>query len=122
MTKGEIEHIIRRFPFIKKAINKDLPRAVFYVGNRKQIINITPEVRGVYNIIDIICKNEQNDCIKNMISLILNGKTDINILQNVPYSKNTYYQKKEAFIQKVYNCCIAWNLVSFDEILMEEIA
>ena len=67
MTKGEIEHIIRRFPFIKKAINKELPRAVFYVGKWKQIINITPDVRSVYNIIDIIYKKEQNNCIKDII-------------------------------------------------------
>ena len=122
MTREEVEKIIRRFKFIKTAIKNKLSQAVFYIGKRKQSVEITAEVETVYEIIELVYKNENDTWIKYMIKLIKGGKTDVFIMQETHCSRSAYYAKKEAFIQKVYNCCIARNLVSFEEILMEKIA
>ncbi len=43
-------------------------------------------------------------------------------MQRTPFSKNAYYARKTAFIEKVYECCICYNLVSLKKILKEKIA
>ncbi len=122
MTRKEVVNFIKRFPFIIKAVKKNLPSAVFVIGNRKKVIEITPEVRELCKIVEMICEEERDANIKLMIQLILNGESNIYIMQRVHYCKNAFYERKSAFIDKVFNCCILRGLVSLDEILGRDIA
>lgn len=122
MTKNEVENVIKRYPQITHAIKQDLRCAVFYVGNRKNVVEITDNVKTVCEIISTVYEKQQNDFIRQMIKNILVGVNDVRIIQDMPFERNTYYNKKQAFLEKIYDCCIARDLVSFEDVLNEEIA
>lgn len=122
MTKEEIELTVKRYPFIIRAVKKDLKQAVFYVGNRKQKIEITENIKIICYIAELVEAEEPDEWIKFMIKGILAGESDVWIMQRTPFSKNAYYARKTALIEKVYECCICYNLVSLKEILKEKIA
>lgn len=122
MTKNKIENVIKRFPIVDFSIKNNLASKSYYIGNRKYVLELTGEIKIVYQIIKIIYEEESNMLIKRMMKEILSGKSDIYIMSILPFSRNAYYARKQAFIEKVYNCCIALGLVSLDEILKEEIA
>ena len=44
MTKDEIEHILKRMPQVERAIRKHQTVACFYVGNRREVIEITDNI------------------------------------------------------------------------------
>ena len=122
MTKNEVENLIKRYCYVSEAIEKGLSTAKFYIGNRKKVVNITEEVIKVCELIVLIYESETDEDIKNMIKYILEGRSDVNIIGVLPFEKYSYYSRKDAFFQKVYDCCISKNLVSFEEILKERIA
>lgn len=122
MTKKEVKKLIKRYPQIIHAVKQDLRQAVFYISNRKQVVEITEEVKSVCKIIDIVYTGEKNSLIKQMIKDIIIGQSDIFTMNEIYYEKNAYYTRKQAFVQKVYACCISWGLVSFEEIINEETA
>ena len=101
MTKEEMEIIIKRYYYISRAMKENAERAVFYIGKRKHVIPVTDEIKIIFDIVDKIYKAEQEAPIRLMIH----------------YSKNSYYEHKDAFIEKVYQCCIYHKLVSLEEIL-----
>lgn len=49
MTKKAMEYLVKRYQYIARAVKKDLSEAVFYVGNRKNRIPITEEVKNSFN-------------------------------------------------------------------------
>ena len=114
--------MIKRYCYVSEAIEKGLSTAKFYIGNSKKVVNITEEVIKVCELIVLIYESETDEDIKNMIKYILEGRSDVNIIGVLPFEKNSYYSRKDAFFQKVYDCCISKNLVSFEEILKERIA
>lgn len=120
MTKDEVVLIVKRFPYIDKAIESERSCAKFYIGNRKQVINITDKVKKVKELVMLLYETQQDKWLKLMIKGLLTEKLDIQIMQEIHISKSAYYPKKEAFIQKVYECCIAKGLVTFEEILKEK--
>ncbi|MDE7296665.1 MAG: hypothetical protein K2N84_05305 [Clostridia bacterium] len=122
MTKVTVENIIKRYPYVTDAIKRGLSRTSFYIGNRKFVIDITEETKAVCELVKIIVAVEKSSLIKQMINEIIAGQSDVFIMMDLPYSKNVYYDKKKAIIEKVYKCCISRGLVSFEEILNEEIA
>ena len=122
MTKITIETIIKRYQYVIDAIKQGLSRTSFYVGNRKFVLDITEETKTVCDLVKIVVAAEKSNTIKQMINQIIAGQTDVFIMSVVPYSRNAYYDKKKAIIEKVYNCCISRGLVSFEEILNEGIA
>lgn len=122
MKKDEVGNVIKRYNYIIDAVKNDLPRAVFYTGNRKQVVMITPEMKSVCEIIEIVYENETDEWIKAMIKEILSGKSDSEIMMDLYCSKNFYYSRKKTFLQKVYDLCIYRNLVTYEEILKEKIA
>lgn len=122
VTKQEIKYIVRRYSFIENAIKDNVDVIKFYVGKRREIIVLDERIKTVKQIIDDVYESEKQEWLKRMMAKIRKGKTDINIIMEFPYEKNAYYMKKKAFFDKVYACCIAKNLVSYQEILREEIA
>lgn len=122
MTKEEVENVIKRYYLIKDALKNNLPQAEFYTGNRKHVLEITAEVKNVCTILELVYEIEEDKWIRIMIKGIMDGEKDITIMQDVPFSKNAYYARKEAFIQKIYYLCIFMDMVSYEEILNGEIA
>lgn len=122
MTKQGVEEIVRRYPYIMRAIKTERKTASFYVGNRKHEIEITEEVRTVCNIIDDIYFNTENVWVRHMIDGLKAGKNDVRLISELPWERNAYYERKRKFIEKIYNCCISLQLVDYIQILKEEIA
>lgn len=122
VTKREIKYIVRRYSFIENAIKEGLSVIKFYVGKRKEVIVIDERIKTVKQIIDDVYESEKQDWLQKMMGKIRKGKKDVNIIIDFPYEKNAYYMKKKAFLNKVYACCIAKDLVSYQEILRENIA
>ncbi len=122
MTKEEVEHIIKRYPFIRQAIESGLPEITYYIGKRKYYDRITEEVKGVCSIILAVLDAEQDQSVRFMITGILKGKTDTNIMKDLPLSRTTYYFCKIKFIDKVEKACASKGIITFEEILKERIA
>ena len=59
----------------------------------------------IFDIVDKIYKAEQEAPIRLMIQLMKAGEKDVYIMREIHYSKNSYYEHKDAFIEKVYQCC-----------------
>lgn len=122
MTKEKVSYVVKRYSFLYKPIKCGLSVAVFYIGNRKQSIEITDDVKIICEIVEIVYEKEKDDVVKQMIKGLISGQSDIRIMRNMPYSRNAYYSRKGLFFEKIYDCCIARGLVTFEEILVEEIA
>lgn len=122
MTKAEVDKIIKYYMHVKEAIELCLSLATFEIGKRKKVIAITEQVKKVCEIIDMVYKSEEDEKLKSMIKHILDGVKDLYIMQNVVhYEKNAYYTRKSAFRGKVYSCCAACGLATFEEVLKEKI-
>lgn len=122
MTIETVENVIKRYQYISKAIKKDLDYTEFYIGNRKQTVFITDEIKTVCTVIQDVFMTEKNIVIKQMIKELLSGQLDIYIMGKMPYCKNSYYTRKQAIMEKIYRGCIHKGLVSYKEIMEEEIA
>lgn len=122
MTKDEVFRVIKRYSFLYKPIKNGEDVAIFYVGKRKQIIKLTDEVKSVFEIINLVYERESDDTVKRIIKWLLAGQSDVWIMQRINFSKNAYYARKWQFLEKIYACCVARGLVSFEEALIEEIA
>ena len=105
MTKRGVQKIVKRYPYVARAVAEGKDSAIFYVGKRRQKIEITQETKEVCKIIEEIKK----------------GRCDVAIIHDVHWEKNAYYDKKRKFIEKVYKCCIKLQLVDYEEIINEEI-
>ena len=122
VTKKQIKYIVRRYSIIENAIKDNVDEIKFYIGKRKEVIRVDEQVKAVKQIIDDVYEVEKQEWLKRMMGKIRKGKTDVNIIMDIPYEKNAYYIKKKAFFDKVYACCVAKSLVSYEEILNEAIA
>jgi len=122
MTKEEVENVIKRYSYIAPCIKKADDRVVFYTGKRRHVVEINDEIKIICEIIEIVYAREKEDWVRIMIKGILRGDSDVKIMNGVPGSRNFYYAKKTAFFEKIYECCIVRGLVTYEEILGEEIA
>ncbi len=122
MTKDEIEFIIKRYQYFKKALKEGKEEDSFYIGNRRQTILITKEVKTVCEIIEDLRRSIKEDWQQKMVNGILAGKSDTYLIQILPCERNMYYKWKEKFIQSVYRCCAAKQMVGYEELIKEGIA
>ena len=122
MTKSEVDEIVKRYPFVIEAVEAGEKTAVFYIGNRKQVFEITEAVKAVYMILDEISKNETDKDVQCMIDGIKKGRSDVAIMQDVHWQKNAYYERKERLINKIFECCISKGFVRYEEIMKRSIA
>lgn len=121
MTKEEVQVIMKRYPYVERAVAEGEDSVVFYVGKRRQYIEINHETKEVCRIVEDIYVREKDRDVLCMIDGIKKGRCDIAIIQDVNWEKNAYYDKKKKFIEKIYKCCIGLQLVDYDEILNEAI-
>lgn len=116
MTKRQIRTLIKRYPYISKGINADKEKIEYYVGKRKQSIDIDVKTKAVYEIVNGIYNEERDEYKKQMLKGIMTGKSDISISVRLPYSKTTYNRIKNEIITKVFEICILNGLVERNEI------
>ena len=122
MTKADVEEIVKRSPFVIEAAKAGEKTAVFYIGNRKQVYEITEGVKAVYAILEEIEENETDKDVLCMIDGIKKGRSDVAIMQNVYWQKNAYYERKDRLIDEIFECCIYRRLVEYEEIMGRNIA
>lgn len=121
MTRGEMEYVLKRMVQINRAIRRKETTAKFYVGNRKETIEITDEVYIIREVLKDI-KDRQNGLIRYIIeSKIEKGDTDEKLIIRLPMSKNAYYHIKKQIEERVYQGCIKKGIVEYIDLLKEEI-
>lgn len=122
MTKADVEEIVKRYPFVIEAAKAGEKTAAFYIGNRKQIFEITEGVKAVYAILEEIEESERDRDVLCMIDGVKKGRSDVAIMQNVYWQKNAYYERKDRLIDKIFECCISKGFVRYEEIMNRSIA
>lgn len=121
MTKAELIYILQRYHFIAKELNGNKNPIVFYVGNRKEVIDIDEQVKTVFSVIDDIMSNESPLIVKLMTYWLKYGYTDEAIIIRMPLSRSSYYRLKRTIENKIYQCCILRGLVTYEELLNDKI-
>ena len=91
------------------------------INKRIEKIVIDDEVKLILEIIHEIIRREKVYWLKNFYIKLLKGKKDIYILMDCPVERGKYYETKRKFYNKIYQCCICKGLVSYEEILEEDI-
>ncbi len=122
MTKDNVEKVVKRYRYVHKAIEQNLETITFYIGKRKQKLHITNEVKIIYEIINDVYSHIGIKWLSKMIKGILKGKSDTYLITQFPYERSTYYKIKQKFIEKIYRCCIAKQMVAYEELIKEEMA
>ena len=97
MTKADVEEIVKRYPFVIEAVKEGKKTAVFYIGNRKQVFEITEGVKTVA-ILEEIEENETDKDVLCMIDGIKKGRSDVAIIDDVNWQRNAYYERKDWLI------------------------
>lgn len=98
MTRADVEEIVKRYPFVIEAVKEGKKTAVFYIGNRKQVFEITEGVKTVYAILEEIEENETDKDLLCMIDGIKKGRSDVAIIDDVNWQRNAYYERKDRLI------------------------
>ena len=122
MTKERVEELVKRYPFVIRAIREGKRTAEFHISKRKFQIILTQEDRVVCEIFEDIRKREKDPDVLCMINGLRKGRTDTAIMQEVHWRKNAYYDRKSRLIDKIYECCICRGYVDYEEIISREIA
>lgn len=79
------------------------------------------EVKIILEVVDDVCNSVQPTWMRAIMQKITEGKKDVYIMMHSPVGREKYYQSKERLINMIYNCCISRGLVSYQEILREDI-
>ena len=122
MTKERVEEIVKRYPFVIKAIREGKEAAEFQISKRNFQIKITEEDKAICEIFEEIRRRERDSDVLRMIKGLRKGRTDTAIMQDVHWRKNAYYDRKSKLIDKMYECCICRGYVDYEEIMNREIA
>lgn len=117
MTREEIYEILKRYPYIYDAVKRNKASAQFYIGKRKYEIKISNEIKVLFEIVEDIESSASGTYEKVLIDGLKKGKKDISVMRNIPYSRSSYYSKKQGLIEKIYECSISKGLVDYDDIL-----
>ena len=122
MTKERVEVLVKRYPFVIKAIKEGKEAAEFQISKWNFKIKITDEDKAICEIFEEICRREKDQDVLRMINGLRKGRTDTAIMQDVHWRKNAYYDRKSKLIDKIYECCICRGYVDYEEIMGREIA
>ena len=113
---------MKRLPYILKLLEEDKTEAVFYINHRKEKIEIDKDVEVIVHILnEIIEREEPNEWLSEVLQKFKDGDKDVFIIMDSPVSRAKYYILKERLINKIYDCCIYKGLVTYEDILSEEI-
>lgn len=91
------------------------------IGKRNEYVVIDNDTRLVSEIIDQLIECEKEKWLKNFFLKLKRGCSDISIISDIPVERTKYYNMKEKFINKIYQCCIFKGIVSYEDIINERI-
>ena len=121
MTYTEIEYVLKRMPYIEKAIKNKQSSICFYVGHRREEIVLNEQICTISLILKDICEKE-NDLVKYIINqAIKGGKSDCWLIIRLPMSKNYYYRIKQELYQRIFLCCVEKKIMNYGEIMSKRI-
>ena len=101
MTKERVEEIVKRYPFVIKAIKEGKKAAEFQISKRNFQIGIVEEDIVVCEIFEEIRRRERDPDVLRMINGLRKVRTDTAIMQDVHWRKNAYYDRKSKLIDKI---------------------
>lgn len=118
MKLTEIDYILDRFYFILNR-KDDETAATFYIGNRKERINVDDDVRTLKEIIEDVILSESGEDKKMLVMWIMQGQNDVYILSHMLMSRSAYYRAKMVKRYKIYCLCACKGLLKYTDILEE---
>ena len=83
MTKERVEEIVKRYPFVIRAIREGKEAAEFQISKRNFQIKITEEDKAVCEIFEDIRRRERDPDVLRMINGLRKGRTDTALMQDV---------------------------------------
>lgn len=72
---------------------------------------MTEEVKTICRTVEKVYGAEKNCWVKFIIKGMMNGETDKWMIGQMPVSRSKFYEFKEEYMEKVYDCCISLGLV-----------
>lgn len=121
MTKEKLDWIFKRLAYILDMLRQNKFECFYYISNRREKIVIDDNVIEVLKKIEEIVAAEKTMWIKNTITMIIESKSDVYIIHNSPIGRTKYYLFKKAFKEKIFQCCIAKKMVSYDNIISSKL-
>ena len=122
MTKKRVSYILKRFPYIVKAVRDGKESVEINKSGRKECIFLDGETKILMELFLLVYEHEEDATIKKIMELrVIKGMSDLSIVTQQPIERSSYYRYKNSIIDKVYHCCIYKNIISLEEILSEKI-
>ena len=102
-------------------MDEGLSEAKFYIGKKTEHIVIDKEIKEIVEIINDMLKKHSGDWAIDILRRVRAGEKDITIMIDSPVSANKYYDTKKEIVHRIYACCVAKGLISYEEIINEAI-
>ena len=119
--KNKIKWILKRVTYIDEMIKEGAKKRKYYINKRYEIIEIGEIELKVIEIINDVVRSEKEIWIKKIFREKKKGEKDIKLIIESPVSGKKYYEIKRKIVDKIYHCCIAKGLVTYEETLKERI-
>ena len=108
MTKKRVSYILKRFPYIVKAVRDGKESVEINKSGRKECIFLDGETKILMELFLLVYEHEEDATIKKIMELrVIKGMSDLSIVTQQPIERSSYYRYKNSIIDKVYHCCIA---------------
>ena len=109
-------------PYIYQLIQEGRSEGSFYINHYTEKITVDEETKTVIEIFEDIQQRAESDFyIWTILQQMKKGGKDVRIIMGCPMSRAKYYVVKEHLINRIYECCVCRGLVSYEEILKEDI-
>ncbi|HJB92750.1 MAG TPA: hypothetical protein H9708_02225 [Candidatus Borkfalkia stercoripullorum] len=121
MTKEKVKYIVKRLSYFSKMQAKGVKEADYRISKRKEHLVLDEEVLAVIGVMEEIIESEETKWLQDLLKEVRYGRKDVTIQIDSPVARTKYYQTKERFVNKVYECCIYKGYVSYEDILKNDI-
>ena len=121
LTKEKVKYIVKRLSYFSKMQAKGVKEADYRISKRKEHLVLDEEVLAVIGVMEEIIESEETKWLQDLLKEVRYGRKDVTIQIDSPVARTKYYQTKERFVNKVYECCIYKGYVSYEDILKNDI-
>lgn len=121
MTKEKVKYIVKRLSYFSKMQAEGVKEADYRISKRKEHLVLDEEVLAVIGVMEEIIESEKTKWLQDLLKEVRYGRKDVTIQIDSPVARTKYYQTKERFVNKVYECCIYKGYVSYEDILKNDI-
>ena len=121
LTKEKVKYIVKRLSYFSKMQAKGVKEADYRISKRKEHLVLDEEVLAVIGVMEEIIESEETKWLQDLLKEVRYGRKDVTIQIDSPVARTKYYQTKERFVNKVYECCIYKGYVSYEDILKIDI-